>query len=285
MPAKVTPQAASDEIGETSQHIVPALRRGLAVLRMFRHDRRVISLPEIVRELNIPRATAFRLAHTLETDGYLQRAPHSSSFHLGISTLSLGFEYLASLDLIEVSRPILEDLRDRVDASAHLAVQDLLEVVYVATAPSRHRLRSNARVGERRSIHASSIGRVILFDHTLEELRKLFKGVNLRAQFKHAPANVGELFEELQAQKVAGYVAYRSRFAEGLDSVAAPVRDATGRIVAGVNISDYESLAVMRQLEGTIKDEVLRAAMSISRGLGYRPGSGVANASRKTAHA
>jgi DNA-binding IclR family transcriptional regulator len=282
MPAKASPTAKDDAAGN-GQHIVPALRRGLALLRMFRHDRRVISLPEIVREMNIPRATAFRLAHTLEADGYLQRAPHSTSFQLGINTLALGFEYLASLDLIEVARPILEDLRDRVDASAHLAVQDGLEIVYVATAPSRHRLRGNATVGERRAIHASSIGRAILFDHSIEELRRLFKGVNMRAQFKHAPANATELLEELQQQKADGYAAFRSRFAEGLGSVAAPVRDATGRIVAGVNISDYESLPVMRELEGVIKDEVLRAATLMSRGLGWRPGT-VATA-RKTVRA
>ena len=107
-----------------SQHIVPALRRGLAVLRMFTRDRRVISLPEIVRELGVPRATAFRLAHTLEADGYLKKAPHSTAFQLGINTLLLGFEYLSSQNLIEVARPVLEDLRDRVDASVHLGVQD-----------------------------------------------------------------------------------------------------------------------------------------------------------------
>lgn len=263
----VPPAADSDK------YIVPALRRGLAVLRLFAHDRRVITLPEIVRELGVSRATAFRLAHTLEADGYLQRAPHSNAFQLGINLLSLGFEYLGSLDLIEVARPVLEDLRDRADASAHLGVQDGVEVVYVLNAPSRHRLRSNVTVGTRREMHAASIGRVLMFDSTLDELRKLFKGVNMREHFPHAPADADALYAEVQEQRRLGYVAYRAKFAEGLASVAAPVRDATGRIVAGVNISDYESIPAMQELEGKLKDEVLRAAMAISRGLGYRPGA------------
>ena len=258
---------------DTDQYIVPALRRGMAILRLFKPDRRVIALPEIVRELGMTRATAFRLVYTLEADGYLKRAPHSNAFQLGINLLSLGFEYLGSLDLVEVARPILEDLRDRADASAHLGIQDGREIVYVLKAPSRHRLRSNVTVGTRMPIHTTTIGHALMFDSSLAELRQLFKGVNLRERFAHAPADADALYKELAAQRSMGYVAYRSRFAEGLHSVAAPVRDASGRIVAGVNVSDYESIPAMGELEGAVKDEVLRAAITISRGLGYRTGA------------
>lgn len=255
---------------DTDQYVVPALRRGLALLRLFRHDRRVISLPEIVRELGVTRATAFRLAYTLESDGYLQRAPHSSAFQLGINLLSLGFEYLGSLDLVEVARPILEDLRDRVDASAHLGVQDGTEIVYVLKAPSRHRLRSNVTVGTRMPIHTTSIGHALLFDSSPADLHKLLAGVDLRERFSHAPADADALFNELTTERRQGWVIYRSRFVEGLHSVAAPVRDASGRIVAGVNVSDYESIPAMSELDGLIREEVLRAASAISRGLGFR---------------
>lgn len=260
----------ADGEAETDQYIVPALRRGLQLLRLFRHDRRVIQLPEIVRELGVSRATAFRLVYTLEADGYLQRAPHSNAFQLGINLLSLGFEYLGSLDLVEVARPILEDLRDRADASAHLGVQDATEIVYVLKAPSRHRLRSNVTVGTRMPIHTTSIGHALLFDQSTQELETLFEGINMRERFAHAPADAAALHKELQQERKLGYVVYRSRFVDGLHSVAAPVRDASGKIVAGLNVSDYESIPAMSQLDGPVKDEVLRAAIAISRGLGFR---------------
>lgn len=270
MAATPTRKRSTEAEVDTDQYIVPALRRGLAVLRLFRHDRRVISLPEIVRELGVTRATAFRLAYTLEADGYLQRTPHSNAFQLGINLLSLGFEYLGSLDLVEVARPILEDLRDRADASAHLAVQDGTEIVYVLKAPSRHRLRSNVTVGTRMPIHTTSIGHALMFDSSPEELKTLFAGVNMRERFAHAPADANALYKELVEERKLGYVVYRSRFVDGLHSVAAPVRDASGHIVAGLNVSDYESIPAMGELEGSVKDEVLRAAKAISRGLGYR---------------
>lgn len=253
------------------RYIVPGLRRGLAVLRLITRDRRVITVPEIVRELGISRATAFRLAYTLEADGYLQRAPHSNAFQLGLNVLSLGFEYLGSLDLVEIARPVLEDLRDRTDASAHMGMRDGTEVVYVLKAPSQHRLRSNVIVGSRMPAHATSVGRALLFDLSFAELKTLYRRVEMERFSPQTPATVEELSARLEDERRKGYVSYRSAYAPGIASVAAPARDARGRIVAGVNVSDYESLPAMQDQEGHLKDEVLRAAMRISRGLGYRP--------------
>lgn len=251
------------------RYIVPGLRRGLAILRMFSRDRRVIAVPEMVRELKISRASAFRLAYTLEAEGYLQRAPHSNSFQLGLSVLSLGFEYLGSLDLIDIARPILEDLRDRIDASTHLGVRDGLHVVYVQKAPSRHRLRNNLTVGTRMPAHATSIGRALLFDISRSDLKAIYRGAKMERFSPETPGTPEELYRRLEAESLKGYVAYRSEFAQGIASVAAPVRDAAGRIVAAINVSDHETLPAMADLDGHLKTVVLRAALAISRGLGY----------------
>lgn len=261
----------SEEPEEQDRYIVPGLRRGLAVLRLFVRDRRTITVPDIVRELGVSRATAFRLAYTLEADGYLQRTPHSNVFQLGLNVLSLGYEYLGSLDLVESARPVLEDLRDRTDASSHMGVRDGTEVVYVLKAPSQHRLRSNVMIGSRMPAHATSVGRALLFDLSLDELRRLYRGVKMERFSAQTPGSPRELHAKLEEERRKGYVSYRSAYAPGIASVAAPVRDASGSIVAGINVSDYESLPSMTDQEGKLKDEVLRAALTISRGLGYRP--------------
>jgi DNA-binding IclR family transcriptional regulator len=253
------------------RYIVPALRRGLLVLRLFTRDRRVVTLPEIVRELGVPRATAFRLAYTLEADGYLQRTPHSNAFQLGLNVLSLGFEYLGSLDLVEIARPILESVRDRMDVSVHMGIRDGTDVVYVLSLPSQHRLRSNISVGTRSPAHANSIGRATLFDTTLEELRKLYRGVKMQRFSEQTPMTVENLYKRLDDERHKGYVSWRSANVPGIATVSVPVRDQSGRIVAGINVSDYESLPAMQDQEGRVKDEVVHAAAAISQSLGYRP--------------
>jgi DNA-binding IclR family transcriptional regulator len=132
--------------------------------------------------------------------------------------------------------------------------------------------------------HATSIGRALLLDTPLDELRRLYRGVKMQRFSAQTPGSAQELAAKLAEEARKGYVSYRSAYAPGIASVAAPVRDSTGRIVAGVNVSDYESLPSMADLEGRLKDEVLRAALTISRGLGYRPpGDGRLQAARGTA--
>jgi DNA-binding IclR family transcriptional regulator len=262
---------ASD--ADAERYIVPALRRGMALLRLFTRDRRVLTLPEIIRELGVSRATGFRLAHTLEADGYLQRAPHSNSFQLGLNVLSLGFEYLGSMDLVEIARPILEDMRDSMGLSVHMGIRDGTDVVYVISLPSQHRLRTNVSVGTRSPAHSNSIGRATLFDVGFEELRKLYRGVKLQRFSEQTPTTVETLYGRLEDEKHKGYVSWRSANVPGIATVSAPVRDQSGRIVAGINISDYESLPTMQDQEGRVKDEVVRAAAAISQSLGYRPPS------------
>lgn len=257
-------------VPETERYIVPGLRRGLAILRLFNRDRTVIGVPEIVRELGISRATAFRLAYTLEADGYLQRSPHSNAFRLGIGALSLGFEYLGSLDLVETARPVVEDLRDRTDASAHLGLLDGTDWVTVLRAPSRHRLRSPVTVGTRMPAHATSIGRALLMDHGLPELRALYGERRLPMFSDQTPATVEALHLQLQAEREQGFVASHSGYTPGIANVAAPVRDATGRIVAGLNVSDHESLPALLDLTGGTAVAVVAAAATISTTLGFR---------------
>src|SRR5205823_1547853 len=119
---------------------------------------------------------------------------HSNAFQLGLAVLSLGFEYLGSLDLVDIARPILEDLRERTDASAHMGVRDGAEVVYVLAAPSQHRLRNNVTVGARMPAYATSIGYATLFDMALEELRALFRGVQMQQFSAQTPKTVEELY-------------------------------------------------------------------------------------------
>ena len=135
------------ESEDRDRYIVPALERGLRLLRGFTHGAPAMSLGEIAKANELPRATAFRLIRTLEVLGYLRRIDGTKTYRLGPAVLSLGFEYLASVDLPEIAGPALEGLRDRTGASAHLAVRDRDEIVYLCRVASRLTLTSSIRIG------------------------------------------------------------------------------------------------------------------------------------------
>src|SRR5215475_12230464 len=138
---------AQQDEPEQARYIVTALRRGLAVLSLFRRDRRIITVPEIASALKLSRATAFRIAYTLERDGYLQRVSNSHAFQLGPRVLLLGFDYLHGTEVVTCGRETVYALRDRTGFFFFFKQKTAYEIVYVLNASSHHRLRGDIPVG------------------------------------------------------------------------------------------------------------------------------------------
>lgn len=258
------------EAANEERYIVPALKRGLEVLRQFTRERPVLALGTLAREMDLPRATVFRLLRTLESMGYVARESDSRSYRLGPGVLGLGFEFLAGLEVPEIARPALEALRDRTGASTHLAILDGVDIVYVARHAGRSALTSNIRVGSRLAAHATSMGRVLLAALPEDELAGLYQGRSLSRFTDQTPMRFEDLTAILLSDRACGYVVSRSYFERGVASVAAPVRDATGRVIAAINITTAENAVDKDALEGALKDEVVAAAATISSWLGYR---------------
>ncbi|HEY8580435.1 MAG TPA: IclR family transcriptional regulator, partial [Beijerinckiaceae bacterium] len=148
------------------RYIVPALAQGLAVLGLFSRERPTLTAPEICEALNLPRTSVFRLLVTLERAGYVRRGTDERTFRLGPGVLTRGFSYLASLDIADVAQPHLQALRDETRLSAHMAVRDGREVVYVARVGAMTTVASSVQIGTRFPAHATIMGRMLMLDMT-----------------------------------------------------------------------------------------------------------------------
>ncbi len=252
---------------EQGRYIVTALRRGLAILSLFRRDRRIIGVPDIASELGLSRATAFRMAYTLERDGYLQRLPNSNAFQLGAKVLLLGFDYLQGTEVVACGRDAVYALRDRTSFSAHMCVRDGTEIVYVLNASSHHRMRGDIPVGTRYPCHAVASGRALLFGMSEGELESLYQGVAMPAFSDQTPTTVAALYATITAERDQGYATNTSGFVSGIVSLSAPIRDRGGSIVAAINVSDSDR--VLKDVS-QVRDKVLQAAAQVSAQLGWR---------------
>src|SRR5690348_15611352 len=116
---------------DLSRITVPGLERGLNILQLFNRTRTVIKPPEIAEELDIPRSTVHRLLQTLEKLAFLKRVETGSSYTLGPAVLTLGFDYLGSLDIVQLSNSVLRELRDQTQGSAHLSVRNGTDIIYL----------------------------------------------------------------------------------------------------------------------------------------------------------
>jgi len=252
------------------RYLVPGLVRGMRLLEKFTHSQQEWGLSELARELKLPRSTVFRLAHTLEQLKYLERHPQRKTYQLGNRVLNLGFEYLASQELLEVVRPFLTTLNEQTGCSVHLGVLDGQEVVYLLRIAGRQHLASNVGVGTRFPAHATTMGRVLLSEFSLPELQQLYAGAELQQITEQTATTVPALHQLLSEERERGYALSLSAFEAGVVSVGGGIRDSSAKIIAAINITGPQTVFDRETLEGEIKDRVLEAAGAISKRLGYR---------------
>ncbi|WP_089399913.1 IclR family transcriptional regulator [Noviherbaspirillum humi] len=252
------------------RYSVPGLERGLRLLCEFNRHNRALSAPELAKRLDVPRSTVFRLLTTLERLGFVERNDGGREYRLGMAVLRLGFEYLASLELTEIGRPMLDRLRDEIGYAANLVVRDGRSIVYIAKSVNSTSLVSSVTVGTRLPAHATVFGRVLLQDLTLAELRALYPEEHLEAYTPHTPKTALELFNIVQKDKQHGVVLQEGFFERGISTVAAPVRDQSGRVIAALGATVPAPHIAESEL-GHIIRRVEQVAQELSRLLGHSP--------------
>ncbi|CAE6814131.1 HTH-type transcriptional regulator XynR [Paraburkholderia nemoris] len=254
---------------------VPGLERGLKILTEFSPREPVLGAPELSKRLKIPRTTVFRLLQTLESLGFLERADKDRNYRLGVAVLRLGFEYLSSLELIDLGLPIIEALRNDTGLTSHIVIRDVRDVVFVAKAQSHAPIFSSVKVnvGTRLPAHATTHGQVLMGDMTLDDLKKLYPEPELERFTKQTPATIDDLYERIRDDAKRGYAVSESSFERGISVVSAPVRNDTGRIVAVITTTIPRHEIDASLLDSGLIDKVRRAADELSQRLNFRPTS------------
>ncbi|SDO55122.1 IclR family transcriptional regulator [Afipia sp. GAS231] len=263
-------KAAAAEGGLSERYLVPALIRGLNILQELSGERRRLALSEVAAALGVTRSSAYRLLFTLGHMGFVVVDPATKTYTLGPQVLRLGYGYLASRDPVEVAMPHLVRLRDRTGWSAHLGELHGRDVVYLARVATRRSIASTVHVGTRLPARFTTMGRILLSGLSSGEVRELYRDEPFAGGGKKTVGTLSGLLEQLAADREADVVVQNSGYEPGIASIAAPIRDMTGQIIAAINISAVALLTNDAELNGPLKAEVLAAAEAISRDLGHQ---------------
>jgi IclR family pca regulon transcriptional regulator len=245
---------------------VQSLERGLTVIRAFDAEHRELGLSEVARATGLTRAAARRFLLTLKALGYVK--VRDNRFSLSPRVLELGYAYLSSLTLPQVAQPHMETLVATVNESSSISVLDDLEVVYVARVPTRRIMSITLSVGTRLPAYPTSMGRVLLAALDDDELAARLARIDplpLSARTVTDKATLRMLLERVREQ---GYAATDQELEEGLRSLAVPLRDQSGAVVAALNVSVHASRASMAILRRDFLPEALKAAAAIEGDLG-----------------
>ncbi len=238
------------------------LLRGLSVLECVAHMPR--SIPEIAEEAGVSYQTAHRIVSVLTEVRYLRQVDNRL-YGLGPKVVELGFAGYQQADVNQIAKPCLTKLAQATSDTVHLARLEDGEVIYLDKLQSRRPIEITSRIGGRKPAISTGVGKALLLDTPEDELRQLFRRDRHLMKAKISEA---DWFERMRVYRDGGYAYDLGEDERQIRCVAAPLRDATGRIVAAMSVSSTLEYMQQDRMEALIP--VIKAtAAEISRGLGF----------------
>lgn len=216
-----------------------SLARGLAVLRAFADTRKPQTIAQISQQTGIPRAAVRRCLHTLRQLGYVDA--ELNNFTLRPKVLTLGYSYLSSTPLTAAAQPCLNGVSGALGESSSLAVLEEDQVLYVARAATSRVMSVSLAAGSRLPAYCSSLGRVLLAHLPPEELEAYLARTALVPKTEHTVTDPARLRTLLDGVRRDGYAINNEELELGLRSIAVPVRGASGRVLAALNVGAHAS--------------------------------------------
>ncbi|MEV0247741.1 IclR family transcriptional regulator [Nocardia sp. NPDC050712] len=253
---------------------IPALRRGLAVLRLLATRAGPISAASIARELALPRSTTYHLLAELEQARFVTHLPAERRYGLGIAAFELGSAYLRHDPLERLAAPLLRDLVEQVGHNAHLGVLHGNELLYLIKEHPARPETLVSDVGVRLPAHLTASGRAILAHLPAAHVRALFPAAGA---FVHrtdrGPRTLAALRALLSTERRRGWSCEDGHVTSGFASVARPIFDHAHHPIAAISVTlRHHCDTVPCEADwSTLAGEVRWAADELTRRIGGRP--------------
>ena len=245
------------------------LERGLTVLRSFNKSRPEMQLSEVAAATNLSPAVARRCLNTLVALGYVTRA--GKKFLLTPEVLGFGSAFLASASIDSVIGEHLQSVRDETGDSSSISVLSGEDILYLAHIPTNRHIRLNAGVGTRFPAHATSMGKVMLAHLPEDKLADYLEHAELKRFTDLTVTSPETLKKQLVDIRSKGYCSVLSELDYGLVSIAVPVYDDDGSVLAAINCSTAASRIAQDELVRTRLPLLKQASQQIQQSLNKWP--------------
>jgi DNA-binding IclR family transcriptional regulator len=244
---------------------VQSIRRAFAVLDAL--DEGPLGVTDVAERASLPKSTAARLLATLVAEGAVEQVPGDTVYRLGprLVTLAGGFSLVRSL--AAVGRPVLADLADASGEAAGLGVPDGDLVHYIDQVDTPHPVVVRDWTGARAPLHAVSSGQVLLAFRTPAAIERYLSQPTLERFTDRTLTDPVAVRERLRSVRRHGYAWAIEEFDAGIASVAAPIADASGEVIAAVHVHGPSYRFPPAGREAELAQLVVTGAARIAAGL------------------
>jgi len=208
----------------------------LRVLRML-CERKEVRVSEVAEHLGVAQSTAHRLLSMLLHHGFARQDEKRGGYRTGPQILEMGFAAIREMDVRQYARPILDEVRVRINETVHLAIPYGQDVFYVEGVESGHQLRVGLRVGNFLPANCVGLGKALLAAMPKQDFYRLFPSQELRSLTPNSVANRDDLERQLDEIRELGFARSRAESDDGVGSVAVAVLDKAGTPRAAISVS------------------------------------------------
>jgi IclR family transcriptional regulator, pca regulon regulatory protein len=266
-PPSVTP-AAEIQAFAGDPNFMASLARGLAVIRAFTQQRRSLTIAQLSQRTSIPRAAVRRCLYTLAKLGYVA-TEDGRGYALRPRILALGHAYLSSTPIVNAAQPMLDQITSDLHESSSMAVLESDEILYIARSSTTTRLMSiDLGIGSRLPAYCTSMGRVLLAGLPASELDGYLARTKLVKLTGRTISEPHELKTVLASVRRDAFCIVDQELEIGLRSIAVPVTDPSGKVVAAINVGTQSSRVSVAEMETKFLPPLQSAAHELGLLLG-----------------
>lgn len=246
-----------DDDAEDRQRVgVQSLGRAFAILEEVARHREGIGLADLSKLVGLHNSTTFHLAKTMVSLGYIRQEKDSKRYRIGRPLFALAASALDEIEMVNVAKPVLEELSRETGESSHFSVRMGDAVVVIARTGGPGAFQLADRVGVVRPAHCTALGKVMLASLSDDQLKRFLDRVELKPSTEKSITEISQLLREIAEVKRTGVAFDEGEFNLEVRCIAVPVKDFTGQIIGSLGISG----PIWRQTNQAQKAKILQAA-------------------------
>lgn len=250
----------------SKEDAMQTVERAIKVLKTFTVKDKELSLAELHRKLGISKSSLQRVLNTLVLNGLLDKDEKRKTYQLGIELYFLGQLVEKNSNLLSVSRPFMEKLRDELRESVQLSIVHQKERKCIGYLPGNYELMTITYVGQTSPLYAGASAKVLMANLPSDEISLLLNEIELKKITEKTIDNIEDLRKELANIKKQGYAVSYGERVKGAFSLSAPIKNRFDEVIAGVSIT-IPSVRVDNEKMGQYIESVTKTAILISEKL------------------
>lgn len=255
------------EKNEKQDHLLSSVTNALRILRSFSMDEPELRVSDLAVSLGLSKSTVSRLLSTLAHEDFVIKNPETSRYRLGLSVLALSGAATSSLEIHREAQHILFELVKELGETAHICVLEGMDTLYLHKVECKHPVRILTHYGKRNPAYCTSSGKVLLAYQSEDFIERMLEN-GLKSVTKYTTTNPNEFRENLKAIRDQGFAFSKNELLEGVVSIAAPVRDYSGKVIAAITVVGPVERIQPYKIRPYAK-KIISASLEISDRLGF----------------